>query len=129
MAYSAIPNINCCLLKKIVIVEDDYDTLQLLILILEEEGFDVSSFDSVISIEEILETNPNLILLDLWLKNMSGEAIASVLKTDERSREIPIIFISAINDLATIAGRCHVAAFIKKPFDYDHLVSTVREFI
>ena len=115
--------------QNIVIVEDDHDILELLILILEEEGFEVFGFDSINSVEEILEAKPDLILLDLWLINMSGEAIASVLKTDERSREIPIIFISAIHDLATIAGRCHVAAFIKKPFDCDHLVSTVREFI
>jgi DNA-binding response OmpR family regulator len=115
--------------QKIVIVEDDHDILQLLILILEEQGFDVFAFDAINSVEEILAAKPDLILLDLWLKNMSGEAIASVLKTDERSREIPIVFISAIHDLATIAGRCHVAAFIKKPFDYDQLVSTVKEFI
>lgn len=115
--------------KHIVVIDDCRVTLAILTDLLENAGFRVSTAeDSVYSNHLIYgSTPPDLILLDVMLPHMSGDKKAALLKSREKSRNIPVLLISSKeeHDLLIIAARSGANGFLKKPFNEEQLLSTV----
>jgi diguanylate cyclase (GGDEF)-like protein/PAS domain S-box-containing protein len=85
---------------KILVVDDTSVNLLLLIRILESRGYFVEGVDNGKSaIEKAITSSPDLILLDIAMAGMDGYETCAQLKVDERTRNIPIIFISALDDV------------------------------
>ena len=68
--------------KKIIIIEDDQDILEILAFILKEEGYDVSTISDGNEIDSIASSAPDLIICDIWLPNRKGTEICKILKAD-----------------------------------------------
>jgi PAS domain S-box-containing protein len=84
----------------ILVVDDIPENLRLLMGILVEHGYDVRlASDGAIALQSIRVTPPDLILLDIKMPGMSGFEVCEQLKADERTRPIPVIFISALNEM------------------------------
>ena len=117
---------------KILVIEDDKDIRESIIFILEQEKFDVvSSGDSKI-LKSLNEHNPNLILIDNWLtewkSDANGQQLTRELKTNAATSHIPVIIMSAVNNVKEIAAEALADGYLKKPFDVNELVALVKKF-
>ncbi|MGE0131312.1 MAG: response regulator [Blastocatellales bacterium] len=114
---------------KILIAEDNPDSQQLLQMILESEGFIVTTAsDGEKAIDILREIKPDILVTDLLLPTVSGgDLIRHVRSTAELAR-IPIVVISAYGDhYESDALAVGANVVLKKPLDSDLLVSTIKE--
>lgn len=115
-------------MRKILAVDDDNDILDVIRIILEDEGYEVATLTNGRNIlEAISSIRPDLILLDVMLSGMDGREICKAIKANSNLNPIPIIMISASHNLQNyqnIPGAPN--GFIPKPFDIDRLVTVVN---
>jgi len=115
--------------KTILIVEDDEDIQQLVGYNLVKAGFLVEYGDSgEQALEKIKHLAPDLILLDLMLPGMDGTELCSVIRSNSKTNQIPIIMLTAKGEESDIiSGLDHGADdYITKPFSPKILVSRVK---
>ncbi len=114
--------------RKILIVDDDLDILEVIGLILESEGYEVELVSNGQQIfDHISQFNPDLIILDVMLGDMDGREICRNIKNSEGTLHIPIIMISATHNMAeSIKKSCKPDDFIEKPFDIVNLITKVE---
>jgi DNA-binding response OmpR family regulator len=114
----------------VLVYDDEESILEVIQIILAEKGYNVIVSNSGESVDSDIETyNPGLILLDIWMKGINGYEIAKQLKSSEKTKHLPIILISALNEAETIAEKAGADGFIKKPFDMDFLTDMVKSKI
>lgn len=115
--------------KKILIAEDDKSILEVVRLILENEGYYTIPTDREKAIYAALETDsPDLILLDIWLSGEDGGKIAKHLKSKDETKHIPIIIMSANNETEKITKETGADDFLLKPFNIDDLLFMVKKY-
>ena len=115
--------------KKIVIVEDEPDILEVLSYNLKREGFEVmTAADGTSGIALIRREVPDLILLDLMLPGMDGIEICSAIKKDPQTQHCLIIMVTAKGEESDIVLGLGVGAddYISKPFSPRELVARVK---
>ena len=114
---------------KILCIEDDHETVELLVEILGDEGFDVIvARDGREGVNRIGD-RPNLILCDVDMPYMSGfEVLQQLRKQPNQIRNIPFVFITAYGsrDSHLEARRLGADDFLNKPLDFELLVQIVR---
>ncbi|SEA66899.1 response regulator transcription factor [Pedobacter hartonius] len=114
--------------KKILAVDDDNDILDVIRIILEDEGYEVFTLANGKQVFDFVgETDPDLILLDVMLGGLDGRDICRALKEHEVFKKIPVVMISAshnLNNLLLMPGAPD--NFLAKPFDIDRLVDMVK---
>jgi len=111
--------------QRIVIVEDDIDIARLLTLELTEAGYEVHAFDGGIrGLTGIRELQPDLIVLDLGLPDLSGAEIARRVR---RNDVTPILILTARDDVATKVELLNAGAddYLVKPFHTEELLARV----
>jgi len=81
--------------KKIYIIDDVPDILEALSVILTDAGYEVTTAEQFEGVNQILDTKPDLILLDLLLIGTSGTSICENIKKTRAGKKIPILMISA----------------------------------
>lgn len=114
-------------MKKILLIEDDVDTLDLVELILRGEGYVVIKANREVSLKEIISLKPDLAILDFLLPFGLGTEICQQIKSNPATKSIPVILYSASSNLKDLALGCHADASLEKPFDIDDLVKMVGE--
>lgn len=109
-------------------IEDNPDTRKFLETLLSKEFEVFSAENGVTGIEQARTRSPQLILLDIMLPVLNGLDACSLLKQDERTRRVPIIFLSAKNTPSDITQGLSLGAddYISKPFDYKELIARIR---
>ncbi len=117
-------------MSKILIVDDDEGILDALSLILEEEGYDV---EGTVKGQEVFtkvkKVQPHLILLDMLLSGNDGRHICKTLKTDNKTKTIPIIMISAHPNAKVSAFESGADDFLPKPFEREELLEKIEHFV
>jgi len=110
---------------KILAVDDDKDIVEVIKIILEDEGYEVSTLTSGIDVLKVIASiRPDLILLDVML---GGRDICRQIKTHKLFKNIPVVMISASHNLQNLLKKPGSPNdFISKPFDIDRLVKTVK---
>jgi DNA-binding response OmpR family regulator len=114
---------------RILVVDDDPVILRLIEVNLDLEGFEVVTADrGADAIARARDSAPDLIILDLMMPEMSGWEIAERLQDDDKTKGIPLVFLSArTQDEDRRRGEeLGVAGYVTKPFDPAELVSTIR---
>lgn len=114
--------------KKVLIVDDDADILDAIGMLLEDADYRVEKA-SKWSRNQLGGELPDLILLDIYLSGQDGREIAKKLKAGEKTRNIPIIMMSAHPTMDDIAAKTGVSAFLAKPFDADDLLKACQEYV
>jgi len=115
--------------KKVIVVEDNRDILDLMQYILEDEGYEViSSIDGSV-LSNVEQHDPALIILDNSLTTEKGSNICRTLKSNPSTAKYPIILVSAMNEIEDIAKECLADACLPKPFDINELIAVVKQYI
>lgn len=117
-----------CVRKKVLIIDDDKDALEVMTYVLEDKDYNVITSYTV-DIKDIEKIKPDLILLDNWLGKALGSELCKKLKANPSSKHIPVILISTVSDLSQIAKECNADAYVEKPFDIEHLQGVVLSLI
>ncbi len=116
---------------RILMAEDDPDIHQLVKLLLEFHGFDVSCAidgSQAWQIANSAEIMFDLFLLDVRMPGLTGFEVCAKLKANPATRDVPVIFLSAKGQESEIQAGLDVGAdeYILKPFAPDELVQTIR---
>ena len=117
---------------KILIVDDVISNVLLLKILLTNEKFQVCTANNGTScIEMARKEHPDLILLDVMMPDINGFDTAVVLKKDDTTKDIPIIFLTALNTPQDLVHGFQVGAsdFLTKPFNKEELVMRVTQQI
>ena len=117
---------------KILIVDDVVSNVLLLKILLTNEKFQVCTANNGRTcIEMAKKEHPDLILLDVMMPDINGFDTAVVLKKDEETKDIPIIFLTALNTPQDLVHGFQVGAsdFLTKPFNKEELVMRVTQQI
>ena len=117
---------------KILIVDDEEFNIEVVVGFLEDEKYNlsyVSSGESALHVA--FEHSFDLILLDINMPGMNGLEVCKRLKKDRATKDIPIIFLSALNDIDTIAQAFSVGGvdYLSKPFNGLELIARVKTHI
>lgn len=118
--------------QTIQIVDDDMRNTRLLEAQLRGEGYDVMcAFTGEECLEQLKARLPDLILLDVMMPGMSGFDVAGHLKKDARTKNIPIIMVTALDDRDSRLHALHAGAeeFLNKPVDRSELWIRVRNML
>lgn len=114
--------------KRILILDDDPDTLDAIREILSYSGFEVKALPSSDNLDEIIEEyNPHLLLIDLLLKGKDGGTICRELKMSKETAELKVILISAYPGLTGSLSKYLCNDYIAKPFDMNVLIDKVKQ--
>ena len=117
---------------KILIVDDVVSNVLLLKILLTNEKFQVcTASNGNMCIEMAKSEHPDLILLDVMMPDLNGFDTAVILKKDPETQEIPIIFLTALNNPSDLVKGFQVGAndFLTKPFNKEELVMRVMHQI
>lgn len=109
------------MMKKILICDDDRDILELCGHMLSKE-YDVVTADRVDDVVNLVEQeNPNLVLMDLWIPDVGGEAAVLKLRANAATESVPVVLFSANEEIEQITEKVKANGFIKKPFSVKKL--------
>ena len=109
----------------ILVVDDDAGTIEVMSLILQNAGYHIET-DQEASLD-FLKTGiyPDLILMDNQVGERSGASLCLRLKTNERTRHIPVILVSGIDNLKELAMHVCANAYLPKPFSMEVLLEKI----
>jgi CheY-like chemotaxis protein len=113
---------------RILIIDDEYDILQALRGILEDEGYDVVACSNARdALGRIREIRPDLCLVDVMMPYMSGFEVVNTLGDIPEVARVPVILMSAVRPSADKLANGRVRMFLQKPFDLDDLLDKVGQ--
>lgn len=115
---------------KILIIDDEPDTLAVTSRMLNEEYDVVNAHTSGTGLKTAMSNVPDVILLDAWMPGLSGYDVCRTLKTNARTQHIPIIMFTAAvqQEEAERAREAGADALITKPFQKGDLLQLIEEF-
>ena len=117
-------------MKKILIVDDSSTNVVLLEAILNSRGYEIRTAMSVKEAYSMMaQETPALILLDLLMPQVSGYQFLDRIKHDDKTKDIPVIIVSAVTDALNIKKTLDRGAvdYIVKPVDIKELINKVEK--
>ncbi|MGQ4328246.1 response regulator [Streptomyces hayashii] len=116
---------------RVLVVDDNKVIRQLIRVNLELEGIEVvTASDGAECLDVVHQVRPDLVTLDVVMPRLDGLGTAARLRADPRTRDLPLVVISACTQYEVEAGlEVGVDAFLPKPFDPAELVSVVRALV
>ena len=118
--------------KKILIIDDYPNFVEVLKIRLEKLGYEVSSaYEGPEGLRRAQNDNPDLILLDIMLPKMNGYKVSRCLKFDEKYKDIPIIMLTSRRKESDISlGKTTGAdEYLTKPFDNAELIQLIEKYL
>jgi two-component system alkaline phosphatase synthesis response regulator PhoP len=125
-------------MKKIMVVEDERDVVELLKFILEKDGYEVTpAYNGREAMEylgmlpcQLPKVIPDLMILDIMMPEVDGYTLQNKMMVAEETKGIPIIILTAKGQMRDLFGMAsNVAAYVEKPFDPQMLRVKIKEII
>ena len=119
--------------KILLVVDDEPDIVKVVKTRLEANNYTViSASDGEEGVEKAQQHKPDLIVMDILMPNLSGGDAVKILRADEATRHIPIIFLSVLapgtpQGKVNVDGRFYPA--IAKPFEYTKLLAEIKKLL
>ena len=102
----------------------------LLRLHLGNQGYDVlAAEDAIVGGHLMLRDRPDLVIVDVQMPYMNGYEFVGAMKSDPATRDIPVVFLSTDENVASQASRLGAAAYLHKPVMADRLLEVVGLFV
>jgi two-component system, sensor histidine kinase and response regulator len=117
---------------KLFLVDDNNDNIQLAISLLKKQNYDIEyAFNGKDAIKMIDEFLPDLILLDIMMPEMDGFEVCKIIKDSPRTKNIPIIFLSAKTEVESIVHGFEIGGidYITKPFKQLEILARINTHI
>jgi DNA-binding response OmpR family regulator len=105
--------------RRVLVIDDELDHTEIVAALLRREGYAVEvANDARSGVHRAVEEPPDLILLDLWMPAVDGYKAAQLLRSDPRTRHVPVIFLSACGELVAEANNVDLEEmdYLAKPF-------------
>jgi len=118
--------------KRILIVDDQKDIVELIRFKLENEGFEcLVAFDGEEGLQKAKKEDPDLILMDIMMPKINGYQVCRLLKSDENYKNIPIIMLSAKDQESDKFWGKESGAddYITKPFNFEELFQKIQGYL
>jgi DNA-binding response OmpR family regulator len=117
--------------KKILVVDNEVDLVEMIKLRLEANDYEVIiACDGAEALEKIKNEKPDLIILDILMPRMSGyEFLRKLRKQKDSTKEIPVIIISARTRMKSLFDNWEISDFISKPFDAKELLLKIENVL
>jgi two-component system KDP operon response regulator KdpE len=112
--------------EKILIIDDEEDTVYLISMLLEKRGFEtIKAYKAEEGLRKAYRHQPDLVLLDIMMPDMDGWEICKRLR---EMSDVPVIFLTARSDVKDVVRGLEMGAddYITKPYENDELVARVR---
>lgn len=116
-------------MKKVLIIEDDGDTLEMLGYIASQADVEVVLQSDVIPVTTIQQIKPDLIILDHWIGTKRGGDLCLEIKQTQVTKHIPVILLSALNEIGQIAIESRADGCLTKPFDMDEIIEVIECYL
>ncbi len=119
-------------MKRILYIEDELGLLEMVKERLLSRGYEVSVADGAdLGLKRAFAEKPDLILLDIFMPDMDGFAVCRKLKEDPRTKDIPILFITASGVEYVAEQAKHVGAddLIMKPYEPEELIARIKKLL
>ncbi|MNJ92909.1 Response regulator MprA [compost metagenome] len=118
-------------MKRIIVVDDDEEVLDTIELVLEIGGYEVEPLNNAEGIHETVNSfNPDLIILDIVLGKIDGRTICEEIKTNPKTKHIPILMMSGLYKSDEIGSlETPPDDFMPKPFKMDVLLEKIESLI
>ena len=114
----------------VLVVEDDTQINELVGAYVQIAGYEYrSALDGAGALAAVRERLPSLIILDLMLPDTDGFEVCKLLKSDERTKVVPVVMLTALDreEQRKKGLDCGAIKYMTKPFDPDHLIETIRK--
>ncbi len=109
----------------ILVIDDEPAIVDILRSILEEEGYNViTAVNGRQGLDLIAASRPDAVICDVMMPLMDGRALCRAVEADPGLRDVPIVLMSAVQNIVSRTD-CKHAAYIPKPFDLDSILSTL----
>lgn len=109
-----------------MIADDDPGIVDAVEMLLEFEGYKVTSTVDGSTVIDMKDELPDLLLLDIWMSGEDGRDICKKLKSEAITKNIPVIMISASRDIRESAMAAGADDFLAKPFEMDELLKKIE---
>jgi DNA-binding response OmpR family regulator len=114
-------------MKRILIIEDEQDIVDIATMILEDEGYEVYSFTDFVGYEsKVNDCRADLVLLDLNLRGYHGKDICKYIKGQDHLKQTSVVLMSANKDIQTVKEEAGADAYICKPFDLADFIQVIK---
>jgi CheY-like chemotaxis protein len=115
---------------RILVVDDGAEARELYCAYLEFHGFRAEAAeDGAAGLAKARAIQPDAIVLDYSMPRMDGEQVLMLLHADERTRDIPVLMLTAVPELVSPGARAECKGFLEKPCEPDRLVTVVEAMI
>jgi adenylate cyclase len=116
--------------KKILVVDDEVELVELVKLRLEANGYEVVMANSGLEgLSKASSESPNLIVLDIGMAEMDGYTVLQKLKEDEKTKDIPVIMLTAYAKMKSLFEMEGISDYIVKPFDPQDFLARVDKVL
>jgi DNA-binding response OmpR family regulator len=116
-------------MKTILIIEDDEETLELLGIIAGNAHYKAVLRSTVLSILEIEQISPDLVILDHWINGKLGGDLCLQIKQNPATSKIPVVLLSALSGIGQIALHSTADGSINKPFDIEEVEAVFHTYL
>lgn len=116
--------------KKILIFDDDTAILEVVTIVFEENGYQVEISETSHDIlEKVAQYKPDVILMDNWIPKIGGVEATKLLKGHSEFKDIPVIYVTANNDIVALAKEAQADDYVAKPFNLEDLEEKVDQYL
>lgn len=118
--------------EKILVVDDEESLAEMVCRALKQQGYKtVAAYDGDAALDLISEELPDLVILDLMLPKMDGWEVCRRAKSDQQTKEIPIMMLTARSSSEDVVQGLDLGAddYLKKPFKLEELLARVRALL
>jgi CheY-like chemotaxis protein len=115
----------------VLVIDDDEDVREIVAVALEAFGIRTrTARDGVDGLQQLKEgVRPSVVLLDLRMPSMNGEAFLRTLRESLGIRDVPVVVMSGDGDARRVAARLDTQGFLAKPVELPELVEVARRFV
>ena len=92
-------------------------------------GYNVAHTYNGAAVADALQSLPDLLLLDIWMSGIDGRDVCRKVKADPKTKNIPVLMISASRDIRESALASGADDFLEKPFEMDILIEKIEQLI